>query len=310
MTQWQIQASGKAVLSGEYAVLWGGAAIALPVGQARARRLISDDRSAFRVSLKPFGLVVRGSRSSAVAELDGAQGVADGFARMWNAALELWGKPAGMAECDYEIDSSELYRPDGTKWGWGSSGAAKALLVHLWFEGRLDVTTAHLRVRALEQALGAGGSGIDSAVSLAGSVLHYTMQGFRAAQARGVQGYWIALPESVKTETRVSAVLQAVAPAERRGLLDSARHTATAYHLGSYSQWLQALSHYDRLLDGVLLPLGLARVDKHVNAIQQTLGSDWYVRPSGAGGDGVLAIPAHSAAPMPMLDLPTAPVTL
>lgn len=210
MNRVRVQAPGKAVLLGEYAVLEGASAISMAVD--RYARVIIEPCAAgdscisadsLGVAPLPFAVARDGGLSwdKPSASWPRLERTASLLASLHDRALERFGpaEPYRVA-----IDTSDLYKQRGRgeaiKLGLGSSSAVAVALdagLRSYFGGR---EVSGLSLRALKRLLepyrrgqAGNGSGIDLATSLCGGVIRYRL----APEGAEAEVSSIALPEGL-----------------------------------------------------------------------------------------------------------------
>lgn len=280
-------ARGKVVCGGEYAVLDRGIVTVFPLAKGWIDAIDSDQWS------------LRCAFANGEQEL-----AADDPVQKWFERLKKQFPNKACAKL--RIDTSQLYRPDGSKWGLGSSGVARVLLYRFFAEWP-DSTDLdqHLKIlNALARDAGELGSGVDRLMAVTGQALSWAPQSrFQHFSPFGRTGYLLPAAETVATEDRLTKLPQQDGQIHLKGKTwqmarDSSRATSIAACIGNYSQFLASLKQFDIALESALQSCGLSRFDDSVTRQQKTW-QGWYVRPCGAGGDAAIALPLnhHSAVP-------------
>ena len=165
----QASAPGKLVIVGEYAVLHGGAALAIAAGRRATVTVQAAEESRLRIanSGDAFGFTA-GSAGIAWQDDPGAQG------SILNAAAEVLVDRgidiAALGPLDIELCSRDFYQGE-IKLGLGSSAAVTVALSGCLQQSLEDTTTLELALDVHRAHQGGQGSGIDVVTSYKGGVV-------------------------------------------------------------------------------------------------------------------------------------------
>ena len=274
-------APGKVVLSGEYAVLDGAAAIAMAV-DARATVQIS---SAIETSVRSVPDVVAGMQ--------------DSLPQTVIESLQL--TRAMQVVCD----TSDFYAAGGNKkLGLGSSAALTVALFAALSDNRREQLFEVAR-RLHTSWQDGGGSGVDIACAVFGGIRFYRDNGAVCERLQWpvnlrAKLIWSGVPSS--TGARLRQLRAAGQHPSRRQLQDAAnaialawRHGDTALILNGYPDYIEALRRFDAAYDLDIFAAGHGEL---VDAAQ-TAGAVY--KPCGAGGGDVGILMADNDAAIDQL---------
>lgn len=260
-------APGKAVLSGEYAVLHGAPAFAVAVDRYAVARLAKDDTGS------PF---IAAAMQAAARHL----------------GVDL---PAGAIT----VDTSLLYA-GGRKLGLGSSAAVTVATMGLaWAASGRSLTDRQTLLRlaaaAHDQAQGRRGSGIDVATSLWGGLLRYRLENNHpevtpASLPAGIELTLLATGESASTPKLLASV-GALGPARILAVLgEPAAAFDAAMTSGGTRALIAAVERYRQGMATLGLEAGSTIVTaEHERIAELARRAGGAAKPSGAGG-GDLAV--------------------
>jgi phosphomevalonate kinase len=276
-------APGKAVLSGEYAVLHGAPAICMAVNHRAIASVTRLDRAWHSVSAPGYSSV-EGRFVSDGASLEWLQGE-DEYKLVEAAWRSL--DNCGDGGLAIELDTQAFFDDaTGAKLGLGSSAALTVALAAA-LNRSSDVFGAALTIHRRFQS--GAGSGVDIAASVRGGLLEYRMQGAQTAELRWPAGLeyrlvWTGVPAS--TAGKLEQFHRAGPKRSRDALLSSAAGMVDAWQ--SASGVLAELPGYVETLrqfsEDYNLGIFDAGHDKLV-AAAQTAGLVY--KPCGAGGGDV-----------------------
>ena len=290
MTRVLASAPGKAVLSGEYAVLHGAPAICMAVNHRAIVSVTRLDRDWHSVSAPGYSSV-EGRFVTEGATPEWLQGENDYklVDAAWRA-LDYCGD-GGLA---IELDTQAFFDDgSGAKLGLGSSAALTVALTAALTRSS-DVFGQALKIHRQFQS--GVGSGVDIATSVHGGLLEYRMQGAQAAELRWPTGLdyrlvWTGVPAS--TAGKLKRLASAGSKRSRDALVSSAAGMADTWR--SASRVLAELPGYVETLrqfsDDYKLGIFDAGHDKLVAAAH---GAGLVYKPCGAGGGDVgILLGAH-----------------
>lgn len=283
----RVRAPGKLMVAGEYAVLHGGAALAMAVAR---HALIAD---------------AEGARSSPPREVSAALSIA------------LRERHIGSIEAGWSLDVSRLADGEGRKLGLGSSAAACVAAVG-WSMAREGADLNDPRVRALvadiarrghREAQG-GGSGVDVLASAYGGVISVRFRGGLdgGPELRGCGAFegqhWAVLwsGSSARTSEMIARTeaLRARDPALFAARMKGIERAAEALGGALDARDPTALTDAVRAHEGAMRALGADAgapiVTDALAALADGLARHRAaVKPSGAGGGDVSLLVAESA---------------
>ncbi len=287
-----VSAPGKLVLTGEYAVLQGGPAIAIAAGRrASASITTSVDASELIIANTDqyFGFIFQGDKLVWEQEA-GAQGqLLEAACRVLSdAGLSL----EKLGALSIELDSREFYFDEGTKMGLGSSAAVCVALtacLQQLLAGEHDLHTALAVHRSFQQGQG---SGIDVCTSFYGGVIAREngniWQLDLPAELQMVP-VWTGVPASTPAKLKQLTAFAEVEPAEHAALLGllSAQSTAAlrASEASDTVGLLAALESFACGLEDLDKAAGLGIWSTEHCELAKLAGDAGLVyKPSGAGG--------------------------
>ena len=224
-------APGKALILGEYAVLYGHPATVLALQRklhCRIRWQPAPHHSLLATPLQstpqPFAFDADGSLLWQ--DQDNAQRLP--FIKPLLDTLEGWPElltrrhQSQTLRAQIELDSTTFYHPGGNKLGLGSSAALTVAVFQAWYQlrypnSKLDADQWLHNLILLHRQLQHGhGSGVDIAASLYGGFISYRLgqgkQRFNAASAQrlhwpqGLEIVWIRLGKSASTEHMIEDI--------------------------------------------------------------------------------------------------------
>ena len=236
-------APGKLVLSGEYAVLDGAAAISVAIHRRAAVFIVAGDGDSHTV--------VAPGHSDAVARFTCRRGAAhwsdDGagyglFAQVWSES-----RVSPPASIDITLDTRAFRdNASGRKLGIGSSAALSAALATA-LSGLGGEEPGRVAMRAHRRFQGGRGSGVDVATSLSGGVIRYRIADDRPCPLDWPQGlhysvYWSGT--SVDTSGKLERFGSEPATDARLRLAESADRFAGIFAAGDAGEVLAGLQSY------------------------------------------------------------------
>lgn len=294
MTVIAASAPGKAVLSGEYAVLRGAPAISMAVDRRATVRLAITEDDFHRVSMP--GLAAGSWRfaaahAGAIEWLDepprGGAGLVE---QAWRSCADL--PPASLS---IAIDTREFFDPQsGSKLGLGSSAASMTALVAALCQHNPRAGDAgSLAARAHRAWQGGLGSGVDVATSVHGGVIEYRKKDAESTVNRPwpdglfYRFLWSGHPADTALKIRRLAKTASEA-AGWTTLLAKARNVVSAWADADVAALLLSLRHYTDALRqfGVDHDLGIFDAGHDVLA-DLAATRDIVYKPCGAGGGDI-----------------------
>jgi phosphomevalonate kinase len=281
-------APGKFVLSGEYAVLDGAAAICVAVDR-RAVVTIETHGGDHSVVSAPGFSTATGRFTAGDGRLTWLGGGGDFglFESVWNAS-----RPAAIeGPLAISLDTM-LFRDAGSgrKIGLGSSAALTvAIATALASLGGADAApAAH---EAHRQFQGGSGSGVDVACSIAGGVIEYRMEDRRSTPVAWPDGlYCSVLWSGIATGTKGQLVRFGDQPASpaRDELCEASEAAAVALAGGEAAEVLAELGRYTQALRRFDETHGLGIFAAgHAELVERAAGQGLVYKPCGAGGGDI-----------------------
>jgi len=285
MTTISASAPGKLVISGEYAVLDGAAAISMAVDRRATVTIAPREGDCHAVTAPGFS-DSEGLFSGRSGELSWRAGGEDFalFEKVWNAA-----GVSSPESLSFVLDTGS-FRENGIKIGVGSSAAlAVALATAMSAISRAD--DAELARRAHREFQGGMGSGIDIASSLAGGVIDYRIGDKGSRRVAWPEDlhyavFWSGV--AADTRSRLERLQVQPAAASRAALGDAADQFAAVFRNGSVARILEELDHYKEALGrfDADYQLGIFGAG-HASLIDAASAHGTVYKPCGAGGGDV-----------------------
>lgn len=278
-------APGKLVLSGEYAVLDGAAAISMAVDRRAIVTIVPRDGDSHAVKAPGFSdseSLFTGD-SGALSWQVGGEDLAL-FEQVWRATGMSSHEPLS-----FTLDTG-AFREDGIKTGVGSSAALTAALAAAMsaISGADGAGTAR---RAHGEFQGGSGSGVDVATSLAGGVVEYRIgddTGFSVAWPEGLHYavFWSGV--AADTRSKLEQLQQQPATVARTALAAAAEQFAVVFREGSGPRIIDELSDYTNALRQFDVESGLGIFDAgHAHLADSAAAHGAVYKPCGAGGGDV-----------------------
>ena len=254
-------APGKVLLSGEYAVLDGAAAICMAVNR-RAVATVGDSPDGRCRVATPGREFHNGEKFHIVEAVCGAR-----------------------PELTIELDT-RAFVEDGTKLGIGSSAALTAALVAaLGGDVYADALAAHRRLQR------GSGSGVDVAAAVHGGLIEYRMEGAAVnplvwPRDLAVRFIWTGVATS--TTARLDMLESSAARPSRSVLRLAADDMAEAWRSGDANRILASYDPYIGALRQFSVDHGLGIFDAgHDELTDAATRADLVYKPAGAGGGDV-----------------------
>lgn len=296
-------APGKALVSGEYAVLEGAPAIAMAVAcRARVRVELSAD-GLHRVISPGF------DDSSRAFTADGQAGLRwadDSDAGRQTLLAGVWGtlRPEPPAPLAISLDTRDFHDPgSGRKLGFGSSAALAvaltAALLRVCGRGE-DVLDRSLAAHRRLQ--GGRGSGVDVAAAVRGGLIAYRARSSESLDwPRGLHHalLWSGRPAATAERlAQLAAARQGAVTCSAAARLASAAETVVeVWRRGSVSDILRELDRYAEELQRFGDVHGLGIYDGgHGELRELAVRGNLVYKPSGAGGGDIGVVFGDSAA--------------
>lgn len=276
-------APGKAVLSGEYAVLSGAPAICMAVDRRATVRMMRSDEAWISVVAAGYA-AVEGRFVAVGATPSWLQGEQE-FRLVDTAWREL--HPAYERGLSIELDTSAFFdAPSGAKVGLGSSAALTVALTAALTESQ-DVLEKADRVHRLFQS--GAGSGVDIAASVHGGLIEYRMKERTVAPLRWPEGLayrllWTGVP--VSTANKLRHLREQGHRRSRNALVAAAGTMATAWRsatelLALYPGYIDTLRDFSADYDLGIFDAG------HDKLVTEARAAGLVYKPCGAGGGDV-----------------------
>jgi phosphomevalonate kinase len=291
-------APGKAVLSGEYAVMDGAPAICMAVNR-RSQVTIVDQEEQWHTVVSPGFAVAEGRFQDVQGQLEWlADGDAYGlFEQVWR---ELKPKPAGHVSIS--LDTRQFLDADSSeKLGIGSSAALTvALAASMCASFAPDVDSSQVAKIAHRKFQDNVGSGIDVACSLLGGLIDYSIDRDVIDQIEWPQGLAFGLlwsGVSVGTAEKLKRLQQAEVLPSRTQLAYAAEQTAIAWRSGSAQAVLEVYKSYVDILRTFSVDHDLGIFDAGHGALADAANDMGLIyKPCGAGGGDIGIVLAENEA--------------
>ena len=278
-------APGKLVLSGEYAVLDGAAAISMAVDRRAIVTIVPRDGDCHAVTAPGFSdseSLFTGDSGELSWQVGGEDFAL--FEQVWAATGMSSQEPLS-----FTLDT-RAFRENGIKTGVGSSAAltvalAAAMSAISGADGAGDARRAHREFQ------GGSGSGVDIATSLAGGVVEYRIgnnTGFNVTWPEGLcyAVFWSGV--AADTRGRLERLQQQPATVARTALGQAAEQFAAAFREGSITRILDELNDYTGALGQFDAESGLGIFDAgHAHLVDAAAAHRAVYKPCGAGGGDV-----------------------
>ncbi len=293
-----VSAPGKAIVSGEYAVLVGAPAICLAVNRRAIVKIVATNNSVHDVATPGHIDGVWKFNVNNSKEIDWLASPPSNGLRLIEEAWRMVsiGK---LSPCSITVDTRDFFNPDsGQKLGLGSSAAAMTALVCALRASRQkpgqSPISGYSLARSAHSALQDGlGSGVDVATSFHGGIIEYTIGNAQAPIHHRWPGglvvrlLWSGQP--TKTKARICKL--DTGDQSTKGwseLTDAAKMVASVWASGRSAEVLAALSNYTRTLSDFNNDLVLGIFDAgHDELARLAEDSDVVYKPSGAGGGDI-----------------------
>lgn len=278
-------APGKVVLSGEYAVLDGAAAVCMAVGR-RAVVTIADSSDDCSHVSAPGHSATEGRFTTGIDGLHWTRGASE-YAIV-DAVFDVV-KPVAGRHLLLTLDSRQFVdRVSGRKTGIGSSAAMTVALVAA-LGGSDGLPDRALRAHRALQA--GAGSGVDVATAICGGLIEYRMREFRARRLdwpAGLEFRVIWTGASASTRAKLDKLAHAAVHASRDHLCAAAEAMATAWSTASAGAVLAAYPAYVDALRRFSVDHDLGIFDAgHEQLVDEAAAAGLVYKPAGAGGGDI-----------------------
>lgn len=278
-------APGKLVLSGEYAVLDGAAALSMAVDRRAIVTIVLREGDCHAVTAPGFSDSVSlftaksGKLSWHAGDKDFAL-----FEQVWAATGMSSGEPLS-----FTLDT-RAFRENSIKTGVGSSAALTVALTAAMsaVSGADDAGVAR---RAHNEFQGGSGSGVDIATSLAGGVVEYRIgenAGLHVAWPEGLcyAVFWSGV--AADTRSKLERLQKRPAPPARAALGEAAEQFAAVFREGPVPRILEELNDYTAALRQFDAETGLGIFAAgHARLADSATAHSAVYKPCGAGGGDV-----------------------
>ena len=299
MTRVCVTAPGKAVIAGEYAVLFGAPALVAAINRRATVRIAASPDRYHRVSVPGLAdgrwrfHAEPGGRIDWRDEVVG--GSLDLFACAWRHC------EAGLAApVSIEIDTQAFFDPrTGSKFGLGSSAAVAAALAASLRSPGDDTSAVWPLARKIHRDFQAGsGSGVDIAASVFGGILVYRAADREPprtlAWPRGLHSRFLWTGKAADTREKLRKLGEG-SNGKVAALANTAEKAATAWVTGDAGGILAALDGYvdelARFSDA--LDLGVFEAG-HGELLALAKAGDVVYKPCGAGGGDIGVVMSES----------------
>jgi phosphomevalonate kinase len=278
-------APGKLVLSGEYAVLDGAAAISMAVDR-RATVTIAPRKGVRHAVAAPGFSESEGLFSGGSGELSWHVGGEDFqlFEKVWVAA-----GISSPESLSFTLDTRS-FQEHGVKIGVGSS-AALAVALATAMSAVAGGGSAELARRAHREFQGGTGSGVDVATSVAGGVIEYRISDDAGQALSWPEGlrfavFWSGV--AADTRSKLERLQALPVTTSRTDLGDAADRCAAVFRGSSATRVLEELDRYKDALRRFDADCGLGIFDAgHARLSDAATEHDAVYKPCGAGGGDV-----------------------
>jgi len=290
----RVTAPGKVVLSGEYAVLDGAAAVCMAVDRRAVVTVVDSADDCSRVTAPGYSNT-EGSFVTRAGGLRWKQGASE-YALV-NAVFDVL-QPVASRHLSLTLDSRQFVdSATGRKLGLGSSAAMTVALTAALggSDGLPD------RAMRAHQSLQAGrGSGVDIATAICGGLIEYRMPESRArklAWPGGLEFRVIWTGVTASTRDKLARLEHATAPAARGRLLAEAEIMATAWSTADADAVLTAYPPYIDALRQFSVDHELGIFDAgHGQLVEEAAAAGLVYKPAGAGGGDIGTLLGRNAA--------------
>ena len=299
MTGICVSAPGKAVIAGEYAVLFGAPALVTAINcRATVRIVASDDRfhhvsvpgladGRWRFQPAPGGRIEWHD--------DVVESLFDLFEYAWRHCAGESAEPVAI-----EIDTRAFFdSQSGVKYGLGSSAAATAALTAALISMHGDNREAWPLAKRIHRDFQQGrGSGVDVAASVFGGLQAYRMADadppHRLAWPRTLHSRFLWSGTAADTRDKLKK-LSAQGNIQPAALIDSAEAVASSWDVGVAGGIIEALRRYVTVLSQFSDALDLGIFDAgHGALLALAKALDVVYKPCGAGGGDIGVVLAES----------------
>jgi phosphomevalonate kinase len=289
----EASAPGKAVLSGEYAVLMGAPAIAMAVDRRARVRIEPAGDSVHRVTapgVHAGAAVFRAADDGSLQWLDGAA-AAEHYAlleQVWRVV-----RPPAEPGLALTLDTRPFFRqPGGRKLGFGSSAALATALAAALLPREAAADELYRTAAVAHRNFQDGrGSGVDVATAVHGGAIAWRMEEALAERLEWPAGLayevlWSGRP--VSTADRLARFAATNRGASAGALVESAEAVFDAWHERSAAAVLASLRSYTAALQHFSEEHGLGVFEGgHEALLAEAKGREVVYKPCGAGGGDV-----------------------
>lgn len=290
-------APGKAILSGEYAVLYGAPAIAMAVNRRACVNVeVTENRfnSVACPGLHDRTLEFRTTDDGSLEWLSGAAGQGEGvlLEHIWRAA-----RPKAAENLALTLDTRAFFdAPGGFKLGFGSSAALAVALTSALAGSDLQgddlFRTAAVAHRNFQNGKG---SGVDVAAAVYGGLIGFDINGGSVEQLEWPADLhflflWSGKPASTaeKLARLESAGGEDLAPVFAARLADAAAAVSDSWRHGNAPDIMGSLGNYASALQRFSADHGLGVFDAgHAELYEDALERGLVYKPCGAGGGDI-----------------------
>jgi len=281
----RVTAPGKVVLSGEYAVLDGAAAVCVAVDRRAVVTVVAAADDCSRVSAPGYSSS-EGSFVTGAEGLRWKQGASDYV--LVDAVFDVL-QPVASHQLSLTLDSRQFMdSASGRKVGLGSSAAMTVALTAALggSDGLLD------RAIRAHRSLQAGrGSGVDIAAAICGGLIEYRMPESRArklAWPAGLEFRVIWSGVAASTRDKLARLEHATVQGSRDRLLAEAEIMATAWSTADADAVLTAYPPYIDALRQFSVDHELGIFDAgHGQMVEEAAAAGLVYKPAGAGGGDI-----------------------
>lgn len=299
MTRISVSAPGKAVIAGEYAVLFGAPALVTAIDR-RATVHITESADRFhRVSVPGLADGTWRFHAESGGRIVWQDEVTGGLLGLFECA---WRHCAGHSTMpvSIEIDTQAFFDPQtGRKFGLGSSAAAAAALAAALVPASGDGREIWPLARRIHRDFQQGrGSGVDIAASVFGGTLAYRMQDERPPRSlawpRGLYSRFVWSGKSADTREKLHK-LDEQSERQPAALVASAENVARAWDEGDPGGIIDVLNQYVTVLTQFSEALDLGIFDAgHGELLAVAESCNAVYKPCGAGGGDIGVVMAES----------------
>lgn len=287
-----VSAPGKAVLSGEYAVLGKAPALSVALDRRAVVRIAKSDDEFHHVATPGHADGRWRFTANDAGEIHWLDELPESGLRLIEEAWRVC-MPRGDGHLSITIDTVDFFAPEsGQKLGLGGSAAAMTALVGaLAAPGTLPRDVGTLATRAHKALQNGLGSGVDIATSCLGGVIEFRRDARRAPQQRpwphGLRFRFLWSGKAADTASRIRQ-LDSHSGKGWASLSAAAEAAATAWKRHNVAEVLEAFDRYTNTLQQFSIDHDLGIFDAGHDDVRNLATQFGVVyKPCGAGGGDI-----------------------